>query len=1441
MPLIFFDKNYAISEAEIANVEVPKVALLRSLAGVIAVLWSLEWAIKSRAFQGTFPWISSDTLAAKTRPSKLLRAFGGWLNVHPTRWLLLAAALFFGSTFVSTVFSASFINSMWGEIPGQDGYSAYTIASYGILFGVIATHLKSKAQMGRLLGAVVFMGVLVGLYANLQHFGHDFFSITESTGGGSTRVTVFMGNAIFAGAVLAMTIPVTLVAAAINLQNEDWGDWGPLSRLGQLSRDSVATFLWAMVLAVQLLGLMFTFSRGPWSGAVLALVVFLGLVALSLGWRMLIRTGLVVGLAAVLSIALLHWQGSVSVGNVGPWLGILFALMGLAGTVAVLFIIKRYGWAIVSIAVLGSVVTIVGASILAPSALSGRGTADSTDAGEGAYSTTGQVVGRIKSIQTDVLGGFVGGRGTHWKVSWTLIKDRPWFEFDDLSLSWLRPVIGYGPDLFRYTYLLESPPDARGFTPLEPDHAHNFFIHQTVEQGYFGGLASLALFATVFGIAGHHILRRRATGDPVYRLLMFGLVAVFIGRFLEMMVGVARISDLTVLWVVFGLLAASASFDNQSQDAAALDSNGPARNPSRRSRRRAARASAASSFSTGLIFRLAVVAWLAGGLGVVTWQKSINYVRASVAEGRALAHFREGDLESSIVDLDKAIRLAPGVPSYYNNRAQVFLNYQLRPEDFREPVCSGQSEVPYLVCLGLQSLESNLESVNQQPFNYRARIAAANSAFNLNLHESAIESYAKASSMVPSAWSIRNDLAESRINAGLYEDALAALNASLGITGDSDQSTLALFFKGRALQELGRPDEAIIAFKRGLSLKDTSGTAPASLSLIREINAAEGVQFNLEYFDRNISQNPDDAVAYYFRGWAHLALGDAGSANLDIEKSSRLGLELSEVRTALLYTRFKSVDKKTAEFEREMRSALKLDPSALLNVLLGEFFASQGQRHRALDYLEDANSLDPDLGLAYLVRGKIFVSLGMEESAKEVLDSSNGLALPAAQDYVDRGEIYAFLGDYDLAFSDLDEAIRINPAEAKHYNARAKTYANLSRFESAISDLDNAIRLDPGEGEYLINRGVIYDILGEAKRSLADFESAESLGESSPPPKGRDTSYFAVFTDTTSRETEARLRINLQVEREAAKNVQIYSAIEFANDKDGLQILAKAYVDLENWERATTSLSALIELSPDNTEAYIIRGDAYLALNNTGDAINDYLQAVRLDPSSADNLVARAKGYGELGEYDLARNDIDEAIRLDPGASDAYALRGYLSVQTGNGALALPDIDRAIEIAPLNHDAYFKRAKAYAALGRTSLALDDLEQALRIEPTNFDYLYNRGLLRWEIGDLSLAIEDFDGVIALKAGLGYLDPRHATPFVSRGRIYLQIGNPLRSMDDANKAIGLLRGKFAHYGWADYKPERDRQLSDAIDLLADANTELGRLEEADDASDWAARFR
>ena len=49
MPLAFFGQDYAKPETIIAYVEVPKVALLRILVGLMAVLWLIDWGLHSSA------------------------------------------------------------------------------------------------------------------------------------------------------------------------------------------------------------------------------------------------------------------------------------------------------------------------------------------------------------------------------------------------------------------------------------------------------------------------------------------------------------------------------------------------------------------------------------------------------------------------------------------------------------------------------------------------------------------------------------------------------------------------------------------------------------------------------------------------------------------------------------------------------------------------------------------------------------------------------------------------------------------------------------------------------------------------------------------------------------------------------------------------------------------------------------------------------------------------------------------------------------------------------------------------------------------------------------------------------------------------------------------------------------------------------------------------
>ena len=283
VPLSFLRGGTILDSPSVFFLEVPKVAVLRTTVGIMAVLWLFEWGLEGKLSYGQ----------VKAGLGKVRRAQGswwrslGWIVSQPTRWVTLAVCLYLAAILMSTLLSPSFSVSLWGEIPGQDGYAAYTLIIYFILFAVIATHLRTMGQLWRLLGASVAMGVLFAGYGVLQHYGYDIFEVALPN---PTRVQSLTGNPIFAASTLLLTTAVTVVAATVSV-----------SVLAHRVSEWVKTALWAGLLAIQLLGIIFTLSRGPWVGLIGSLTAFLLLTVIFVSWRKAARGALVLALAAFLT------------------------------------------------------------------------------------------------------------------------------------------------------------------------------------------------------------------------------------------------------------------------------------------------------------------------------------------------------------------------------------------------------------------------------------------------------------------------------------------------------------------------------------------------------------------------------------------------------------------------------------------------------------------------------------------------------------------------------------------------------------------------------------------------------------------------------------------------------------------------------------------------------------------------------------------------------------------------------------------------------------------------------------------------------------------------------------------------------------------------------------------------------------------------------------
>ncbi len=484
----------------------------------------------------------------------------------------------------------------------------------------------------------------------------------------------------------------------------------------------------------------------------------------------------------------------------GPWVGLTAAMIVMAVVLGF-----TAGRRVVAIA--GAVVAIaIVSGYLATLIPSDNSSSESVD---------GRVTERVSSIYTDTVGGSLSSRFEIWDSSFRVLADRPWVddafsELPSLPARPLRPLVGYGPDMFLYTLPLTGEPQLTGSRHY---HAHNFLINTAVELGAIGFVTTDGLIAAL-AAAGLALFRRAREREfpPFVTLGLAGLLAAMAGRFVEQMGGVPQISDLTVFWLLAGVIVAAPSLVKHRVP---VTSGGAGRGAS---------PSGATSRT-----RIAIAIVIALGLGAFLWVANVRYVQASVIAASAGAAFKDGEFESSVQRLDKAIDLAPDVMAYRLNKAIALTALGAEMEDPDE-------RVPFIT----QARREVFEAIERNPMAHRPWVQAADYTGELAyLDETngpvAIRTHEIVAQLLPGYWKTHNAVAGGHLRFGNPEDALEALNTSVAITGTGTESSQALFLLGSALEQLERADDATIALEAALKLDPDSGDAREAHRLLSNL------------------------------------------------------------------------------------------------------------------------------------------------------------------------------------------------------------------------------------------------------------------------------------------------------------------------------------------------------------------------------------------------------------------------------------------------------------------------------------------------------------------------------------------------------------------------------------------------------------------------------
>lgn len=171
------------------------------------------------------------------------------------------------------------------------------------------------------------------------------------------------------------------------------------------------------------------------------------------------------------------------------------------------------------------------------------------------------------------------------------------------------------------------------------------------------------------------------------------------------------------------------------------------------------------------------------------------------------------------------------------------------------------------------------------------------------------------------------------------------------------------------------------------------------------------------------------------------------------------------------------------------------------------------------------------------------------------------------------------------------------------------------------------------------------------------------------------------------------------------------------------EIHRQAYARYEqgDYAGAQAGFSQAIDLNPDFSEAYNMRGYMRRLQDDLQGALEDYNASIRADPDNEYAYVNRGLALRMLGDVDGAIADYTQAIRLDPADVMAYHNRGYAYNLQKNYRAAERDLTEALKLDPDYASSYWARGYARYWLEDWAGALKDLERYMVLgDPEQFD-------------------------------------------------------------------------------------------------------------------------
>jgi len=482
-------------------------------------------------------------------------------------------------------------------------------------------------------------------------------------------------------------------------------------------------------------------------------------------------------------------------------------------------------------------------------------------------------------------------------------------------------------------------------------------------------------------------------------------------------------------------------------------------------------------------------------------------------------------------------------------------------------------------------------------------------------------------------------------------------------------------------------------------------------------------------------------------------------------------------------------------------------------------------------YIMNVNA-DDEYTLAYN-RGIVCQYNGETKEALKYFDEALQEKSRSAQALYKRGLINKELKNTKAAFADLKAAGEISFRENDAFSVVCFTELGNLCVETgdkkgAIENYTKAIEQDSKNKDTLLKRGDVYSEIGDYVSAINDYSNVIKINANCIEAFEKRAAAYEKEgrREESSKDYAFAACYNGQIfyeQKDYEKAIEEFlKSLSFQNDFEGaLLYLAFSYHNKGEHEKALDAYAKIIEIAPNNYNAWVNRGninrdykkdiDAALndynkaialrsdlpnafenrgiLLHNQGkysEAIDDFSSAIKIKPDAL-FFYRRGLTYGCISDRENAIKDYTAAIKNKPDYYDAYLKRGLAYESYGSDIIqfgefdkkifnerqnnAVTDLTRLAELAPNDARSYFYRARTYH--GDARKAIEDLNIAIEKNPEYYDaWLERANMKRYLVNpnsgvskDYEEALHDYDEAIRL-------NPKNVDALCSKARVYLE---------------------------------------------------------------------